>query len=128
MLLRRWSLALVVLACVVPDVALAQNYTPLIVGWEQFFTITSETARVGGRPRVVGYLQNESGSPARRIQLLIEGLDASGKVTGQTIAWFGHDLTAGARGYFDVPAPPGAHHRVSVFAFDFVQAASLNGP
>jgi len=131
LLIRRWSLALAMFAifsCVVPGFAVAQNYTPLIVGWEQFFSVMAETIQAGGRPRVAGHIRNESGFPARRIQLLVEGLDAAGQVTGQTVAWFGYELPSGARGYFDVPAPPGTRHRVSVFAFDFIQSASLNAP
>jgi hypothetical protein len=128
MVLRRWSTVLLALACLVPGLVAAQGLTPLVVGWERFFVITSETTQFGGRPHVAGTVRNEWGFTARRIQLLIEGLDAGGRVTGQTIAWFGHELPPGTPGYFEVPAPPGARHRVSIFAFDWVQAASLNAP
>ena len=128
MLLKRWSLAVAILACLVPGLAVAQNYTPLVAGWEQFFSITAETIQAAGRPHATGYVRNEWGFPARRIQLLVEGLDAAGQVTGQTIVWLGHELPPGARAYFDVTAPPGTRYRVSMFAFDFVQTASLNAP
>jgi hypothetical protein len=128
MSLRRWSLALAVVACLVPGPALAQGYTPLVVGWERFFVITSETTQVGGRPHVSGYVLNTSGEVGRQIRLLVEGLDTSGRVTGQTIAWLGHQLTPGGRAYFDVPAPAGTRHRVSIFAYDWIQAASVTAP
>ena len=132
MSLRRWSLAIALLACLVPSLALAQGgavrYTSLVVGWERFFVLTFETIQVGGGPRVAGYLVNEWGFPARRIQLLVEGLDASGQITDQTVTWFGPELGPGLRGYFDVPAPAGVRHRVSVFAFDWIQSASLEAP
>jgi len=127
MSLRRWSLVVAVIACLVPGLALAQGtaarYTPLVVGWERFFTITSETVQSGGRARVAGTVINESGFAAQRVQLLVEGLDASGQVISQSVVWLGHGVGPGGRGYFDVPAPPGVRHRVSVFAFDWVQTA-----
>ena len=127
---RRWFLALTVLGCLTPSLARGQGgpsrLTPLVVGWERYFTITSETAPGGGR--VTGTIVNEWGFAARRIQLLVEGLDAAGQVTGQSVVWLGHDLPPGGRGYFDVRAPAGTRHRVSVFAFDWVQTASLSAP
>jgi hypothetical protein len=126
MSIRRWSFALVFLAALVPGSTLAQGpvrYTPLVVGWERFFVVTSQTTQVGGQARVSGQVLNDWGFPARRIQLLIDALDASGQITGQSVVWLGYDLGPGSRGYFDVPAPPGTRHRVSIFAFDWVQTA-----
>src|SRR5258706_9994028 len=127
MSLRRWSLGVAVLACLVPGLTLAQGaatrYTPLVLGWERFFTITSETVQSGGRAQVAGTVVNESGFAAQRVQLLVEGLDQSGQVISQSVVWLGHGVGPGGRAYFDVPAPPGVRHRVSVFAFDWVQTA-----
>lgn len=129
---RRWLLAIAVALCLVPGPAAAQGgaarYTPLVVGWERFFVITSETVQVKGRTRVVGTVVNEFGFAAARVQLLVDGLDASGQVTGQSVVWLGQMLGPSGRGYFDVPAPAGVSFRVSVFAFDWVQAASLSAP
>jgi hypothetical protein len=127
MSLRRWTLVLATIVClVVPGLALAQGarYTPLVVGWERFFTITSETAR----GRVAGYVTNEWGFAAVRVQLLVDGLDDSGQVVAQNVAWLGHGIGPGSRVYYEVPAPAGTRHRVSVFAFDWVQTASLEAP
>jgi hypothetical protein len=128
---RRWSLALAVLACLVPVLAHAQGdrLTPLVVGWEQFFTITSETVQRAGQTRVAGYLTNESGFHASRMRLLIDGLDASGQITGQSVAWVPSPAPGpSGRVYFDEPAPAGVRHRVSVFAYGWVQSAELDAP
>lgn len=129
--IRRWSLALAVLTCLVPGLAQAQGHRlgPLVAGWERFFTITSETVRSGDKTRVAGYLTNEAGFKAQRVRLLIDGLDASGQPTGQSIAWVPSPGPGpGGRVYFDEPAPAGASHRVSVFAYDWVQSAMFDAP
>jgi len=128
---RRWLLALAVLACLVPGPAHAQGdrLTPLVVGWERSFTITSETVQSGGKSRVVGYLSNEAGFHAKRMRLLIDGLDAAGQITAQSIAWVpSPNPGPSGRVYFDEPAPAGVRHRVSVFAYDWVQSAMFDAP
>ena len=126
---RRWSLAVAVLACLVPGVVHAQGLTPLVSGWERFFAITSETVQSGGKTRVVGYLTNEGGFVAARMRLLIDGLDASGRIAGQSIAWVpSPNPGPSGRVYFDEPAPAGVRHRVGVFAYDWVQSAMFDAP
>ena len=129
---RRWSLALAVVACLVPGVAHAQGatrLTPLVVGWERFFTITSETVQGAKGTRVEGYVTNEAGFKAQRVRILIDGLDASGQITGQSIAWIPRPGPGpSGRVYFDEAAPAGVRHRVSIFAYDWVQAAELDAP
>lgn len=96
---------------------------PHTVNWDRYFEI--EWAGLPGRPVVEGYLTNTWGFPAGRIQLLVDGLDAEGRLTGQCIGWFGLPLQPGQRGYFTAPAPPGAlAYRVRVMAFDWVQTGN----
>jgi hypothetical protein len=131
MFLRSFMLAIAVIACIVPDLAVAQGtrLTPLVVGWEQFFTITSETVQRGGGARVVGYVGNEAGFKAQRVRILVDGLDAQGQIVDQTIWWIGSPGPGpGGRVFFDAPAPAGARHRVSVFSYDWVQSATLDAP
>jgi len=129
---RRWSLALAVVACLVPALAHAQGgrLIPLVAGWERFFSISSvETVQKGGRARVTGYLANEAGFKASRMRLLIDGLDANGQIVGQSIAYVpSPNPGPGGRVYFDEPAPPGVRHQVSVFQYDWVQAAFADAP
>lgn len=120
------SRALVVallVALTVPVVAPAADLTPLVLGWEQFFKIDWQAGQRSNKPVVYGHLKNEWGMPAAKIQLLVEGIDASGAVVGQKVAWFGPTLNPGIRFYYEVPvAWQTPTYRVSVFAFEWVQA------
>jgi hypothetical protein len=101
----------------------------LVVGWERFFIITSETVQRGAGARVAGYVGNEAGFKATRVRILIDGLDASGQIVDQTIWWIGSPGPGpGGRVYYDAPAPAGTSHRVSVFSYDWVQSAELDAP
>jgi hypothetical protein len=125
---RTVGLALLLVSAAVHG-ATGQTLTPLVSGWENFFTLTWEQSQDRDQPMVSGYIKNNGGFPARRIQLLVEALDASGRVAGQRVSWLGGDLTSGMRAYFQAPAPPPAStYRVSVFAYDWVQTAEIQAP
>ena len=120
---RVLTVLLLLVALAAPIGVTAANLTPLVLGWEQFFKIDWQTGQRGSKPVVYGHLKNDWGMPATKIQLLVEGLDASGAVVGQKVAWFGNMLNPGIREYFEVPVPwQTPTYRVSVFAFDCVQA------
>ncbi|MGH7314116.1 MAG: hypothetical protein ACREJV_13150 [Candidatus Rokuibacteriota bacterium] len=115
------SLLLAVL--IAAPLSAVERLTPLVAGWEQFFKLDWQVGDRGQQAVVWGHLLNDWGDPAAQIQLLVEGLDASGDVVGQKVAWFGSTLTPGMRGYFEVPVPWQAPtYRVSVFAFTWIQA------
>jgi len=107
----------------------AEGLQPLVLGGEQFFTVQWEAGERRGRPTVHGTIGNEWGFPARRVQILVESLDASGRVLAQRVAWLGADLMPGTSAWFEerVPAPAPAY-RVRVFAWDWVQSASADMP
>jgi hypothetical protein len=124
---RPLLIAVLLAVLTAPVVAVAANLTPLMAGWEQFFKIDWQAGHRGTRPVVYGHLKNDWGMPARQIQLLVEGVDASGAVVGQKVAWFGSMLNPGMRDYFEVPVPwQTPTYRVSVFAFEWAQAGSGN--
>ena len=128
---QRWSIVVAVLACFAAGPAHAQGnrLTPLVAGWEQFFTVTSETVQRGGGARVIGYVGNDAGFKAQRVRILIDGLDAQGQIVDQGIWWIGSPGPGpSGRVFFDAPAPAGARHRVSVFAYDWVQSAMFDAP
>lgn len=133
-LIRRASavIALVSVVWLWPNLATAQGsprYEPLVRGWEQFFRVTWEPFERWGRPSLGGYIVNDGGLTAMRAQLLVEALDPSGNVVKQTVQWVGSPIPPGARVYFEVPVPQSAPaYRVSVFAFDWLQTASLEAP
>jgi len=123
-----WSGALPLTAHI-SNRASAATYEPMVRGWERYFSITWEPFERRGVRYVGGYVDNTFGLPARRIQLLVDGLDSSGNVVSQKVSWLGTDLTPGTHAYFETRAPePGTAYRVSVFAFDWIQTASLELP
>lgn len=115
--------ALVLLASVGTGLAATQLY-PLIGGWEQYFKVEWQAGDRAGKPVVYGKIHNDWGLPAANLRLLVDGLDASGAVVAQRVEWLGGMLTPGTRAQFEVHMPQAAHsYRVSVFAFDWVEAA-----
>ena len=72
---------------------------------------------------VRGYITNEYGDPAEPLRLLAQGLDASGAVVGQQIAWVPEGVGGFERAYFEISRLPTAdHYRVSVSDYSFLQA------
>lgn len=131
------AVALVSVVWLSPQPAVAQAasppltapYAPLVWGWEQFFKVTWETSERNGRPYADGYVFNDWGSTATRVQLLVDGLDSSGRIVSQRVSWLGQSVAPGSRVYFDIPAPqPASSYRVSVFAFDWMQTALIQVP
>ena len=109
--------------------AAAQNLTPHFVGWERYFSVTWETSEWRGQPYLSGYILNQYGATATRVQLLADGLDSSGQVVAQRVEWLGSTVPGFSRTYFEIPIPgPASSYRVRVFAFDFLQAALLEAP
>lgn len=121
---RRTSVVIVpALVLALAATALAAPLEPLVRGWEQFFRLEWNTGERGGEPVVYGHIVNEWGMPARSVRLLVDAIDPGGNVIGQQVTWVPGVLTPGTRAHFEAPAPaPAPTYRVSVFAFDWVQA------
>ena len=64
----------------------AEPLEPLIVGSERFFTLEWAGGERRGRPVVYGSITNEWGFAARRVQLLVESLDAAEREERRTRA------------------------------------------
>jgi hypothetical protein len=101
------------------------SVTTSVQGWEHWFRLDWEAmARPEGR-RIDGYIYNNYGTAAANVQILAQGVDGSGNVVGQKIAWVPGTVPALNRSYFQVTGLPAApQYRVSVWAFDFVQSPS----
>jgi hypothetical protein len=128
MLIRALAAALI-LAFSVGATASTAPLTPLIWGWERFFTLEWQADTRNGAPYVSGYIKNDAGTPAANIRLLVEALGPGDQVASQRVEWLGTMLTPGTRAHFQVPAPAaGPAYRVSVFAFDWVQAGGDDLP
>jgi hypothetical protein len=97
--------------------------TPLVVGWEQFFKLTWTVEERKGKPVVTGKIYNNWGLAAANMRLLVDELDANGRIVDQQVGWLGFMLTPGTSAPFEIPvAHSTPNHRVSVFAFDWVQS------
>ena len=97
--------------------------TPLVVGWEQFFKLTWSVVDSRRGPVVSGRIYNNWGFAAANVRLLVDELDASGQIVDQRVGWLGFMLTPGTTAPFEIPvAHRTPNYRVSVFAFDWVQA------
>jgi hypothetical protein len=97
----------------------AQSLTPLEIDWEQIFRLEWQVAERDGRPLIFGRIFNVSFYGVSRIQLLVDQLDAAGRVVAQQIAWLGDTLQPGENSYFDVSVPSGdVKYDVRVYAFD----------
>jgi hypothetical protein len=98
---------------------------PLSAGWEQHLSVTWETAQDRGRQVVSGYVRNTSPYDLAHIRVLVESVDAAGKVIEQRIGVIPGEARGGSRMYFEVPVTPAPSYRVRVFSYDRLESAGL---
>jgi len=115
--LRAVVVVLTLLAATMSATA-AQLLQSLTVDWPQYFRIESESSAQGGRTVVKGSVWNTANWSTKRIQLLVDAVDAGGQVVNQRVVWLGVDLAPGTHAAFEVPMPTSPAYRVSVFAFE----------
>jgi hypothetical protein len=113
------ALAALVVGSAMPGAAAEPQ--PLMAGWERVFTVSWAPAQYRGRPAVEGYVNNVSPYHTGNIRVLIESLDAGGKVTNQRVAWVPGDVLGGGRLFFQVPTAPAPAYRVRVFSYDRIE-------
>ena len=114
----RLSLVFAVLALLITDSTAALNYAQETL--DRYFRIEYQVAPSASRPVLSGYVYNmHPGMPAERVQLSIEGLDASGQVVGTSSTWVLGNVPPGNRAYFTTPVMPAASYRVQVSSFDW---------
>jgi hypothetical protein len=96
---------------------------PHVSNWDRFFRVDWRAVQDGPAPVVRGRVYNDWGLAARDVRLLVEGVDAKGRVLWQRVERLPGDLTPGTTAPFvvrvDQPAPA---YRVSVYSFDWVQS------
>jgi hypothetical protein len=98
--------------------AAAANYAQETL--DRYFRFEYQVTPSATRPVVSGYVYNMNpGTPAERMQLSIESLDASGNVIGKSSTWVLGNVPPGNRAYFSASAVPGASYRVQVLSFDW---------
>jgi hypothetical protein len=97
----------------------ADNYAQQSL--DRIFRIEFEVRADPQRPVISGYVYNmEGGYIADRMTLLIERLDASGRVVGSSTTWVLGGVPPGNRSYFSTRVEPAASYRVRVNSFDWL--------
>ena len=98
--------------------------TTLMYGWEHHFSIDwTAVEQTGNTRRVSGYVQSHHGEFATHLRVLAQGIDTSGAVVGQRIAYVPGGVGGFGRAYFIVPGLPIADsYRVSVWDYAWNQA------
>lgn len=101
---------------------LAETMTPVVANGDTYFTITWKAEQQGGTPTVTGHIANNYGTSAMKVRLLVDSLDATGKVVAQTLGHLDREVAPGQTANFNVRVPGQAtNYRVSVFQFDWGQ-------
>lgn len=114
----RLALAIAVVALIGSGRATAENYAQETL--DRYFRIEYQVTPSATPPVISGYVYNMNpGLSAERVQLSIEGLDASGNVVGTSSTWVLGGVPAGNRGYFTAKVMPASSYRVQVLAFDW---------
>src|SRR5262249_24255250 len=67
----------------------SQPLAPTFRGWERYFSVSCEPIERKGQPYLAGYIVSSYGVLATRVQLLVDSLDASGKIVAQRVEWLG---------------------------------------
>jgi hypothetical protein len=99
----RFALAVVIATTLGVSSAEAANYAQETL--DRYFRFEYDVTPSATQPVVSGYVYNMNpGTPAERMQISIESLDASGKVIGTTSAWVLGNVPPGNRAYFSAPA------------------------
>jgi hypothetical protein len=97
--------------------------TTLMTGWEQHFTI--EWTPVNQTPstrKITGFVYNNYGAYATRLQVLAQATDSAGAVAGQRIQYVPEGVGGYGRVYFEVPNLPATeHYRVSIWDYTWIQ-------
>jgi hypothetical protein len=100
-----------------PGAAAAPLYAPATLA--EYFDLRWEATRGPRGAVVTGHVQNLATLPFDRIRVRIEGLDASGAVTGSSDVWVVGLLPAHQRGHFTATVPAAPAYRVTIASFDW---------
>lgn len=116
--------AMAAAGCATSQLTPSATVTTLMPDSERWFRLSWEVTpeRRGDLRRLRGYVENTYGEAAGRVQLLGQGLDASGALVGQKLWWLSGVVPGFGRIYFEIPnMPPADHYRVTVWTYDRIQ-------
>lgn len=97
-----------VAACLLGPAAIALAQGGENVQGDRYFRVEAEPRQTRRGPALAGYVYNSYGMTAHRVELLVEGLDASGNVVSSTIGHVSGTVPPFDRAYFEVRVPAGA--------------------
>jgi hypothetical protein len=101
------------------------SVTTAVQGWENWLTLDWTAQAQPAGQEITGYIYSHRGMQIVDVRLLAQGLDGSGAVVGQRIAWVPGGVPGLQRTYFRIPAmPPAERYRVTVWAFESVESDS----
>ena len=112
-------------ACATPDTTPSATVTTLMPDAERWFRINWDVSpeRGGDSRRLSGYVENTYGEAAGKVQLLGQARSSSGAVVGQRLQWVHGAIPGFGRVYYEIPGmPPADHYRVTVWAYERIQA------
>jgi hypothetical protein len=119
----RWLLGTVAtLAAVAPAIAPALAATEVQESSDQAFRL--EWSKDG--KKVSGYVYNRTSRYAAKMSLLVEGVDAAGKVITATTTWV-PDVPPNNRAYFQVAVADAPSYRISILSYNWIQEIASNG-
>lgn len=108
MRLRHLPGAILMAACALAPAATALAQGGENVQGDRYFRVEAEPRQTRRGPALAGYVYNSYGMTAQRVELLVEGLDASGNVVSSTIGYVSGTVPPFDRAYFEVRVPAGA--------------------
>jgi hypothetical protein len=76
--------------------------------------------------KVDGYVYNQTSRYASKMNLLVEGVDASGKVITATTTWV-PDVPPNNRAYFEVAVPDAPSYRITIVSYNWIQEIASSG-
>ena len=99
----------------------AQNFGA--PGAQQFFRVEVGAGQTrNGRTVIQGYIYNDYGQAAGRVQLLVESLDSGGQVIAKSIVPVDGILPQFSRTYVEAPVTAGgASYRASVYYYEWIK-------
>lgn len=96
-------------------------------GGERDFRVEWEQRQARRGPAIAGYVYNDTGMPASKVSVLVEGLDGTGHRVTATIAYVIGTVPALSRAYFEARVPSAVSYQVSISSFEWIKGGGGGG-
>src|SRR5262249_1119504 len=106
----------------------ARGQSRAFVAMDGEFRIEWEQRQTSRGPAIAGYVWNDSGMPAARVAVLVEGLDGTGgRVVNTTIGYVVGVVPGFGRTPFEVRVPSAASYRLRISSYDWLKGGAGGG-